>query len=184
MAYKYSYQKEKENVSRAVLRDAPVSPKQAIEICAILRNKKVEYAKRYLEEVIAEKRAVPFSRFTAGAGHKAGIGPGKYPIKTAQNVLKIVNSVEANANAAGLSSDLKIVHLSAQRASAPWHMGRQSRRRMKRTHLEIAVQEIEKKPKKETKKFESNNSKEVNENKPEVKETIINNSKEAKPKND
>jgi len=186
MAYKYSYQKDEQNSARAVLRDAPISSKQAIEVCSVLRNKSVEYAKNFLEEVIAKKRAVKFSRFTEGAGHKTGIGPGKYPIKTSQHLLKLLNSVESNAISAGLSTDLKIVHLSAQRASSPWHMGRQRRRQMKRTHVEIVVQEIEAKSKKKTNLDQKVvTAKEENKEKEMVKENNSNKPKsESQPKSE
>ncbi|MBU1201696.1 MAG: 50S ribosomal protein L22 [Nanoarchaeota archaeon] len=142
MTYKYSYQKSEENTARAVLLDAPISTKQSIEVCSKLRTKTVEYAKKFLEGVKKKEKAVKYTRFTEGAGHKKGIGPGKYPIKTAGYILKLVQSAESNATSKGLGSDLKIVHLSAQRASTPWHQGRLRRRKMKRSHIELVVQEI------------------------------------------
>ncbi len=142
MAYKYSYQGSLENAARAVIVEGPFSTKQAIEVCAKLRNRSVTFAKRFLSEVKEETRAVAYTRFTDGAGHKTGIGPGKFPVKTSTYLLKLIESAESNATDKGLGSSLKIVHISAQRASTPWHMGRQRRRAMKRTHVELVVQEI------------------------------------------
>ena len=164
MGYKYSYQKVEENTARAVLLDAPISTKQSIEVCSRLRNKTVEYAKTYLDAVINKERAVKYTRFTNGAGHKTGIGPGKFPVKTADLVLKLVNVAESNATSKGLGTDLKIVHLSAQKASTPWHQGRLKRRKTKRTHIEIVVQEVEKK--------QSKKSEDKKQDKPEIKEEV------------
>ncbi|MBL7056706.1 50S ribosomal protein L22 [Candidatus Woesearchaeota archaeon] len=139
---------EEENVARAILKDAGISSKHAIEICSHLRHKKVAYAKEFLGSVIKKEKAVKFTRFTAGAGHKTGIGPGKYPKKASEIILQAIESAESNAIDKGLGLDLKIVHLSAQRASTPWHYGRQSRRKTKRTHIEVVIQEVENKQKK------------------------------------
>ncbi len=143
--YRYSYQGKTEGIARAILKDLPISPKHTIELCARLRGKSVEFAKLYLQEVIKGERAVKFTRFTGGAGHKAAIGPGKFPEKASKELLKAIEFVESIAINKGQSKDLKIVHFSAQRASAPLHYGRQRRRQMKRTHLEVVVAEVQKK---------------------------------------
>ena len=139
--YNYSYKIDTGNIGRAVFKDADISTKSAVEICSSIRNKTVEEAKKYLEAVKNKKKAVRFTSFTEGAGHKKGIGSGKYPIKTAENVLKAINSAESNAIDKGLSRNLKIIHVSAQKASTPWHYGRHRRRKMKRTHIEVIVKE-------------------------------------------
>jgi len=113
--YKYGFQTSEEGFAKAVLKDAGISTKQAIEICSKIRNKTVSFAKKYLGEVITKKRAVRYTRFTDGAGHKTGIGPGKYPIKASETILKIVSSAESNATNIGLGSNLKIVHISAKK---------------------------------------------------------------------
>lgn len=146
---------EEENVAKAVLKDAGISSKHAIEICSHLRHKKVAYAKEFLGSVIKKEKAVKFTRFTAGAGHKTSIGPGKYPKKASEMILQAIESAESNAVDKGLGLDLKIVHLSAQRASTPWHYGRQSRRKTKRTHIEVVIQEVENKQKKVAKEKNS-----------------------------
>lgn len=159
--YNYSYKTDQENIGRAVLRDVPVSAKHAIEVCSHIRNKTVEKAKSYLESVKKLEQPVHMRRFTEGAGHKSGLGSGKFPVKAADNILKAVKSAESNAIDKGLSTNLKIVHISTQRASTPWRYGRQRRRKMKRIHIEVVLSEIEKKkeaPKTETKKAEETQS--------------------------
>jgi large subunit ribosomal protein L22 len=151
--YNYTFKNYVETMARVVGRDLPISTKQSIEICKYLRGMELEKAKETLERVLAMKEAVPFTRFTEGAGHKRGIGAGKYPIHACTEILKLLKSVESNSQNKGLGNT-KIIHISAQRAGQRWHYGRKRRRMMKRTHVEIVVEEIKgaKKPKKGDKK--------------------------------
>ena len=143
-----------QTMARAIGRDVSVSPKQAIEICNRLRRRKVSYAKTYLQEVILEKRPVAFTRFTNGLGHKHGhIAAGRYPKKASQTILSLIENAEVNAQQKGLNtSSLFLVHLCVHRASEPFHMGRQRRRQMKRSHIEIVVQEFSAKDAKQSEK--------------------------------
>ncbi len=112
------------------------------EVCAFLRYKRLQEAKKLLDEVLAMKRPVPFRRSVMDLGHKPGIGPGRYPIKACGEILRLLKSVEANAQAKGLNtSRLKIVHLVANKAPEPMHPGRH-RRSFKRTHIEVIVKEV------------------------------------------
>jgi len=149
MPYKYSLKYDKEKMARAVIMSAGISLKHSIEICNFVRKKKISEARKMLEDVIKEKRAVPFKRFVNGAGHKKGIGPGKYPKKATAEFIKLFNVAEANAQNKGLStSDLVIEHVCANKAPGQMHYGRKIRRKMKRTHVEIYVKEGEEKKKK------------------------------------
>jgi large subunit ribosomal protein L22 len=150
----------------------PISTKQSIEICNFIRGRPLAKAKLLLAETIAKKRAIPFKRFNADTGHKKGIGAGKYPEKACKEILKLLNAVEANAQFKGLSTgDLVISELVPNRASTPWHYGRQRRRKMKRTNIKVVVKEmaVKKKeaPKTAEKKQEKQKKAEVK--KPEVK---------------
>ncbi|MFH1848742.1 MAG: 50S ribosomal protein L22 [archaeon] len=150
MSYSYSAECGKEN-ARAVGMSLPISTKQAVEICASLRGQKIERARKILKDAIDKKAAIKYRRYNKDVGHKKVVGPGRYPVKACGEILKIVNSVSANAQAKGMGADLIIKHISAQKASSPWHYGRQIRRKMKRTHIEIIVAEAEK-PKERLKK--------------------------------
>ncbi len=158
-----------DNSARAVGNDLSISTKKAIEICSFIRGKSVEKAKILLKQAIEMKQPIPFKRFTDGAGHKKGnMAGGKYPIKACTAILKLLESAEANASYKGLSTDnLIITHIKADKASTPLHYGRQRGRSMKRTHVEISVEEkVGKKPAKE----EKPEGKKVEEKKvPEVK---------------
>ena len=156
--YKYSA-KVNEHRVKAVGLLMPISTKQSIEICNLIRGKNLQKAKKILSEAKDMKRPIPFRRFTEGAGHKHGIGPGKYPVKACSEILRLVSLVEANAQHKGLdTSSLEIIHICANKGPKSWHYGRQSRIKMKRSHIEIVVEEKEAKKKgvkKEMKKVET-----------------------------
>ncbi|MBA3063849.1 50S ribosomal protein L22 [Candidatus Woesearchaeota archaeon] len=141
--YKYSATVNEHRV-KAVGLLMPISTKQSIEICNLIRGKNLQKAKQILSESKDMKKPIPFKRFTEGAGHKHGIGPGKYPVKACSEILKLVNLVEANAQHKGLdTSSLEIIHICANKGPKSWHYGRQSRIKMKRSHIEIVVEEKE-----------------------------------------
>jgi len=101
----YSVAFDPEKTARARGRDLPISRKKSMELCRTLRGMEVQKAKDYLEDVIELKKAVPFRRYTSDAGHKKGIGPGKYPVKVARYVLKVLENAESNAEYNGMETD-------------------------------------------------------------------------------
>lgn len=140
-------------IARAL--NVPISTKHCVEICRSLRFKDVSYAKKFLEEVSVLQRAVPYKRFIQDTGHKAGMSAGRYPQKAAKEILRLLKSVEANAQAKGLdTSNLKIIKLLANKASIPFSGGRH-RTGTKRTHVEVEVRERFAKKKEETNKTKS-----------------------------
>jgi large subunit ribosomal protein L22 len=159
MKYKYAFKSDKENIVKVVGRDLGISTKQAIELCSYIRGMRLKNAITLLEKVMKKQAAVPFKRFTEGAGHKKGFGAAKYPLRASEQFLALLKSLEANAQNKGLSADLKIIHACAQRAAEPFHYGRKRRIKMKRTHVEIAAEEQE--AKKETKKEAKETKKEI-----------------------
>ena len=135
-----------EHMARALGMALPISVKQSVEICRFIEHKNVTQAKKILQDVIEQKKAIPFKRYTFDLGHKKKIGPGRYPEKASKEIIKLIETVEANAQFKGLNtSNLVIAHISAHKAGKTWHYGRQSRRRMKRTNIEIIVEEKSKK---------------------------------------
>lgn len=107
-------------------------------------------AKQYLNDVIAKKQPVPFTRFTKKAGHRHGLTrayAGRYPVKTSKIILKLLESAEANGEYKGLDTErLRIIHASA-------YPGMKVKRFMRRaqgrttpkvqtlTHIELALEE-------------------------------------------
>lgn len=150
---KYAFQGMKENMARAMARDLEISTKTSIEMASFLKGKTTEDAKKILGKVLKKTQAIPFKRFTNGLGHKTGaMAAGRYPQKASEEFIALIEQVEANAQAKGLSSNLKITHLAAQKGANQWRGGRQRRRMFKRTSLEIVVEEMaaEKKTTKKT----------------------------------
>ncbi|MBS3102546.1 50S ribosomal protein L22 [Candidatus Woesearchaeota archaeon] len=131
-----------ERMAKTTGKSLPVSFKQSVEICNFIRNKNVNDAKNILAGVINKKRAIPFTRFNRDLGHKKKIGPGRYPIKASKEIVRLLESVEANAQFKGLNTaNLVISGISANKASKAWHFGRKRRRKAKRTNIEIIVEE-------------------------------------------
>jgi large subunit ribosomal protein L22 len=112
-----------------------ISTKQSVEICRFLKNKKIEQAINELEEVVKMKRAVPMR---GEFPHRKGIsGGGRYPVKAAAIFIKLLRSLEANANAKNLDTANLIIMAKADKASRPQKSGKFSGRRFKRTHITI-----------------------------------------------
>ncbi len=148
-------------------KDLRISTKQCVEICSFIRNKNLLKTQKVLEEVIKKKIAVPYKRYNRDTGHKPGIAAGRYPVKATTEILKLLKSVQSNAEDKGLDTNLLSITKSiANKGSDQWHAGRKRRRRMKRTHIQLEVSEIEKE--KEVKKV-----KEVKTPKVETKEVKV-----------
>ncbi|MBU4548292.1 MAG: 50S ribosomal protein L22, partial [Euryarchaeota archaeon] len=96
---------DKAKTAKAIGRALKISPKHAVEICRELRGMKLERAKVYLEEVIQMQKAVPFKRHNKKVGHRKGLNgwpTGRYPVKAAGHILKVLENAEANAEYKGL----------------------------------------------------------------------------------
>lgn len=136
---RYAFQGfKKEKMARAFGSDLPISWKTATMVCNAIRNKPLENAKKLLNEVIEKKRAIPFTRYNFDRGHKKCIGPGRFPVKASREILRIIESAEANAHQKNISN-LILKHVCVHRASKPWHYGRQRRRQMKRANVEVVL---------------------------------------------
>lgn len=148
MSFGYTLQKIDEHTARAMGKDLPISFKQSIEICNYIRNNPIAKAKLRLTNAIEKTKPIPFKRFTNGVGHRKGpILAGRYPLKACQHILKLINSAESNALFKGLNSkDLIVAHISPKQAPSSWRYGRNSRRQMKKCHIEVVLKEA--KPKK------------------------------------
>jgi large subunit ribosomal protein L22 len=127
-----------------------IKPKIAREICHSIKGMKLEEAKTFLNDVIDKKRAVPYYRYRGKTPHRKGLlghDAGRYPEKAAGEILKILDSVEANAEFKGLYADrLRIVHMAAHRGRVirkfiPRAFGRASPYYKHLTHIEVAVEE-------------------------------------------
>ncbi len=137
--------------AKASGRDLRISPKAAREICQTIKHMKLDEAKRFLTNVIEMKNAVPYRRHKKKVPHRVGLDrwfAGRYPIKAAQAILKIVDSLEANCEDLGLNTErLKIVHAASQKARVlkrfiPRAFGRSSPHFDHLCHVEMIAREI------------------------------------------
>jgi len=140
--HNYAYQKSEENTVKAVGRNLNISPKQGTEICKYVRGRPLNQAKMLLEQSINMVRAVPFTRFVNGLGHKSGMSAGRYHPKACQLILNVIKSAEANAKNKGYNAaDLKVVHIAMQIGPKNNHQGR-SRGIFKNSHIEVVLKEV------------------------------------------
>jgi len=139
-----------EKTAKASGREARVSHKSAREVCRKIRGMMLAQAKQYLKDVIVKRRAVPFRRFKKKAGHRHGLEKayaGRYPLKAAKQILKILEGAEASAEYKGLDTErLRIIHASAYpgmklKRLTPRAHGRASPKFETLCHIEIALEE-------------------------------------------
>jgi len=131
-------------------RNLRISFKHAVEICRAIRGMKLEDAMRLLEDVIRKRRAIPFRRYHGKVAHRReleGWPAGRYPVKAAREILKVLENARANAEYKGLdTSRLWVVHAAAQkglkiRKYIPRAFGRATPFFSQLTHIEIALEE-------------------------------------------
>jgi large subunit ribosomal protein L22 len=115
-----------------------------------IRGKRLEFAKKFLNEVIELKKAVPYKRYKKGLAHKKGLFKayaGAYPQKAATNILKLLENSEANAEFKGLDTErLFVKHIQAKkgrviRGFIARAMGRSSPHNTTTTHIEVFLDE-------------------------------------------
>ncbi|MEK6856790.1 MAG: 50S ribosomal protein L22 [Nanoarchaeota archaeon] len=124
-------------------RSLPISTKQSVEICNMLRGKTSDRGKKILELVINMKAPVPYKRYMHGVGHRSGkLAAGRYPQKASSYILTVLKCAESNATNKGLTAPFQIKEIIANQAARSWHFGRQRRRKTKSTHLKIVLTEI------------------------------------------
>ena len=110
----------------------------------------MEKAKNYLNDVIAMKKSVPFKRHNKKVGHRKGQEgwpSGRYPVKAAKQILRVLENAEANAEYKGMDTErLFIEHISSHRGLVikgyiPRAFGRTTPFNTSTTHIQIVLQE-------------------------------------------
>ncbi|MEM1883757.1 MAG: 50S ribosomal protein L22, partial [Candidatus Bathyarchaeia archaeon] len=134
---------------RASGRELRISPKAAREVCAAIKGMMLEEAKEFLRNVIAKRVAVPYRRYKKKLPHRRGLGgAGRYPVKAASKILKVLENAEANAEYKGFDIEkLRIIHASAYpgariRRYMPRAFGRATRWFETLTHVEVVLEEV------------------------------------------
>ncbi|MHA1688570.1 MAG: 50S ribosomal protein L22 [Promethearchaeota archaeon] len=151
----YSFAEQKydvERLAKASGRDLRIKPKDAREICAVIKGMHVEQAKTFLEKVILMKQSVPYRRYKKKLAHKKDLKQfkwyaGKYPRKAAARIYEVLTACESNAEFKGLDVDAcRIIHAAAQRGRIIKRYiqrahGRSTPRFKHLTHVEIVIYE-------------------------------------------
>lgn len=127
-------------------RELKISPKAAVEICRTIRGMKISEAKTLLENVAKKKRPIAYRRYKKEVSHKSlpeRWYAGKYPVKAANRILKLLGELEANAEYKGLDlENLRITHAASHRGRkirgyVPRAFGRASPSFDTLTHVEL-----------------------------------------------
>ncbi|KAK4789978.1 hypothetical protein SAY86_017282 [Trapa natans] len=90
--------------------DLRVHFKNTRETAFAIRKMPLVKAKRYLEDVLAHKQAIPFRRFCRGVGRTAQAknrhsnGQGRWPVKSAKFILDLLKNAESNAEVCPVKS--------------------------------------------------------------------------------
>ena len=127
-----------------------VSPKAAREVCHAIKGMELEKAKGYLENVVEKRQAVPFKRHDGKVGHRKGKGitSGRYPIKTATAILKVIESAENNGENIHVDIEKwRIVHIATSKGTSfesrfPRARGRATPKMRESANVEVVLEEI------------------------------------------
>lgn len=115
--WRYSVELDPERTAKASLRDVSMSYKATVETLKLLKGKSLEEARKILESIAALRTPVPFRRYSGKVAHKRGVpGAGRYPVKVARHLLRLLDNLENNAEFKGLDvTRLRIVHAAAHK---------------------------------------------------------------------
>ena len=127
-----------------------ISPKAAREVCKAIKGMDLEKAKNYLGRVIDMDQAVPFKRHDGKVGHRRGKGmsTGRYPVKTAAAILKVIESAGNNGEAIHIDiENWRILHIATSRGTSfesrfPRARGRATPKMRESANVEVVLEEI------------------------------------------
>lgn len=123
----------------ALARSVPVSLKQGMHIGRFIKHKSIDQVLNELDEVIALRRAVPFS---GEIPHRKGKGmmSGRYPVDACKVFKVLVKNLRGNCVANGLDMDkVRIYFCSINWAARPMRRGG---RKGKRSNITLKAKEV------------------------------------------
>ncbi|MGQ9543464.1 MAG: 50S ribosomal protein L22 [Candidatus Bathyarchaeia archaeon] len=126
-------------------RELRISPKASVEICKAIKGMRLPEAKKLLEEVAAKKRSIPYRRYHKEVPHRGGQGfyAGRFPVKAATRIRRLLEELEANAEYKGLDVEkIRLIHAASHRGMKvrkyiPRAFGRASPSFNTLTHIEL-----------------------------------------------
>lgn len=145
----YSLQSDPDKSAKAYGYELHCSYKDSINIAYSLKGMTTTNAKKFLEEIIDMKRPCPTILHKRKRSHRKGMGPGSFPVKAAEYILKVIENAENNAEYKGFDSEnMKISHISAYRGRIlkgvmPRAHGRATDKNELTTNIEVIIEEAE-----------------------------------------
>jgi len=154
MTHNYNFQKivDPKRSSRAQRENLPISSRYSIEFSNYFKGMKLDKAIKICTNIAEKKEHLPLVRFRKKVAHrkgdaKRGVPSGRFPVKAAAEILKLLQGVKANAENKNLDSEkLKIIHMFATKGvtrSKMQPLGRigGKNRKSKSTNIEVIVLE-------------------------------------------
>jgi len=145
--------RDESRIAKGMLWDVPVHPKIMAEVARAIRGMRLDEARRFLERVVRVEEPVPFRRAHGKQAHGGGLADkwgwlvGRYPVKAAKYMLKLIDNVENNAENEGLDLEgLRIIHVAAHKGMTlkrwmPRAWGRATPKFKVHSHVEMIVRE-------------------------------------------
>jgi len=146
---KYSTSIDPDKSAKAYGYELHCSRKDSTNLAYAIKGMKTEDAKKYLQEIIDLKRPLPAIFHNGKIAHQKGIGPGSFPQKAAEYMLKTLENAENNAEYKGFDvENMKISNISTYagrviKGIMPRAHGRGSNKNTKTTNIEIIIEEVE-----------------------------------------
>ena len=113
-------------------RDLPMSVKQAMLLCRVLEGQRIDPSLKLLEQIQKQEIGV---RVNQGVVKKSKAGV-KYPIKASGVFIKLLKSLNANANVKKVDPSTLVIHARADKATRPQRPGAQYMK-FKRCHITV-----------------------------------------------
>jgi large subunit ribosomal protein L22 len=140
---RYSFTKRGEQFAFAQRYNIDASFKDLCQVCRAIRGKSVSEATVILDNVSTKKRAIEYRTYNKhiGSRHELGGKKGRYPVKAAKVVKKILLNAVNNAKVKQVDElSLKVVHASANKQNVLPRMSSKGKRM--RANYETAKVEI------------------------------------------
>ena len=146
---KYSTDVDPDKTAKAYGFELHCSRKDSTNLAYAIKGMKIEVAKKYLQEIIDMKRPTPTIFHNGKRAHQKSIGPGSFPKKAAEYMLKTLENAENNAEYKGFDlENMKIAHISTYvgrvvKGIMPRAHGRATDKNTKTTNIEIILEEVD-----------------------------------------
>ena len=118
-------------------KDLPLSTKEGLHICDMIRYKNIDTAIKMVENVIVKKQVVEMRNREVGHKHGKGIMGARYPINASKEIVRLLKNLRATAVYNELDLEkVVLVFCMTNKASRPYKRGGT---RMKRSHVTLKL---------------------------------------------